>query len=68
MSSHWHYQLMVYDDGTFGIHEMYHMDDGDAWTENPSTVTGESVDDLKWSLKAMLDDIEKHGVVIYGKD
>jgi len=44
------------------------MDDGDAWTENPSTVTGESVDDLKWSLKAMLDDIEKHGVMLYGKD
>jgi hypothetical protein len=47
------------------IHEMFPLDDGDAWTENPVTVTGESVEDVKWSLMAMLHDIEKYGVKNY---
>lgn len=66
--NHWHYQLMKHPDGSYAIHEMYHMDDGDGWTENPVSVTGESIDDLRWSLKAMLNDIDKHGVRDYEQD
>jgi len=62
---HWHYQLMIHDDGTFAIHEYFHMDDGDGWTENPVSVTGESIEDLKKSLMLMLGDIDKHGVKDY---
>jgi len=65
MSNHWHYQLMRHPDGSYAIHEMYPLDDGDAWTENPVTVTGESIEDVKKSLMLMLGDIDKHGVKDY---
>ena len=65
MSSHWHYQLMKHGDGTVAIHEYFPLDDGDAWTENPVTVTGDDIDDLRRSLLLMLLDIEKHGVKEY---
>jgi len=70
MSNHWHYQLMRHQDNFgeeyYAIHEYFHMDDGDAWTENPVTVTGESIEDVKKSLMLMLGDIDKHGVKNYG--
>lgn len=63
MSSHWHYQLMKHPDGSYAIHEMYHFSDGCiTWTENPVTVTGESIEDVKKSLLLMLNDADKHGV------
>jgi len=68
--NHWHYQVMKHteDNGDvwYGIHEMYPLDSGPAWTQEPVTVEGESIKDLKWQLKAILNDIEKHGVIDYG--
>ncbi len=71
MSSYWNYQVMKHID-TFGedyyaVHELYHMEDGEGWTENPVEVTGESIEDLKKSLMLMLKDIDKHGVMDYDK-
>lgn len=66
--SSWHYQLMYHDsDGHYAMHEYFHLGDSDhtVWTSDPITLTGDSVEDIKWSLKAMLDDIEKHGVKDY---
>ena len=68
----WHYQLMRHtdDDGEpfFAIHEYYPSDDGSdalGWTESPVFVDGESVEEVKQVLQAMLEDIEKHGVKDY---
>ena len=67
--SNWHYQLMYHDsgEGYYAIHEYFPFMDSNetVWTSNPITVTGESVEDIKWCLKAMLDDIDKHGVKNY---
>jgi hypothetical protein len=72
--SHWHYQLMRHKlarpnevDGEYyyAIHELYEMDDGPAWTDEPIQVTGESVEDVQKALMLMLKDIEKHGVKDY---
>ena len=69
----WHYQLMYHkvdmksfvDGGYYAIHEYYPSEDGDGWTEQPIPVDGESVEEVKWVLQAMLADIEKHGVKDY---
>jgi len=67
--SHWHYQLMRHltSDGEtyYAIHEYYPMESGDAWTETPCQVDGESKSDIVWMLQAMLGDIDKHGVKDY---
>ena len=67
--SHWHYQLMKHTtpDGLhyYAVHEYYDLETGPAWTENPVTVDGESKSDVVWMLKAILGDIEKHGVKDY---
>lgn len=54
-------------DGYYAIHEYFHLGDSDenVWTSNPIAVTGDSIEDIKWSLKTMLEDIEKHGVKDY---
>lgn len=54
----------------YAVHEYYPselFDEGESagWTQNPVDVTGDSVEDVVWSLKAMLHDIEKHGVKDY---
>ena len=71
--SHWHYQLMYHkydkpqlgEEGYYAVHEYYDLETGPAWTENPVTVDGESKTDVVWMLKAILGDIEKHGVKDY---
>ena len=69
MANHWHFQLMRHTDDNgeeyFAIHEYYPDQDGDSWTEAPVDVTGDSVEEVKEVLQAMLDDIEKHGVKDY---
>lgn len=69
-NSTWHYQLMRHKNTMSGreyyaIHEYYHMEDEDGWSEAACYVDGDSVEDVKWVLKAMLEDIEKHGVKDY---
>jgi hypothetical protein len=64
----WHYQLMRHKsdyEEYYAIHEYHEMKDGQAWTMDPVEVIGESVNDVIWSLKAMLHDIQRHGVKDY---
>lgn len=70
----WHYQLMRHKlarpnpvDGEYyyAIHEYHEMKEGQAWSMDPVEVIGESVNDVIWSLKAMLHDIQRHGVKDY---
>jgi hypothetical protein len=65
---HWHFQLMRHPDGELAIHEMYPLEYGFAWTEEPVSVTGSTVEDVKWMLTAMLNDIDRHGIVEYTED
>ena len=82
--AHWHYQLMYHkydkpilgEDGYYAVHEYYPsmasidpwVDDGPGWTENPVTVDGNSVEDVKKMLLLILKDIDKHGVKDYESD
>ena len=65
----WHYQLMKHktEHGCefYAVHEYYELDTGPAWTENPVTVDGEDVDDVKRMLLCILKDIDIHGVKDY---
>ena len=67
--SKWHYQLMKRKfDGVdnYAIHEYYKLDHGDGWSNDPVSIDGESIEDVKKMLQMMLNDIEKHGVKDYG--
>ena len=65
----WHYQLMRHkkedSEDYYAVHEYYPMEEGDAWTEQPIPVDGESVEEVKNVLMMMLEDIHKHGVKDY---
>ena len=71
--SFWHYQLMYHkydepvldEEGYYAVHEYFEMDDGPGWTENPVTVDGNSIEDVKKMLLLILKDIDKHGVKQY---
>jgi hypothetical protein len=66
--SKWHYQLMKRNfDGVdnYAIHEYYQLDRGDGWSNDPVSIDGESIEDVKKMLQMMLNDIEKHGVKDY---
>ena len=63
--SKWHYQLMKRNfDGedNYAVHEYYVIDGCKSWTNDPVTIDGESVEDVKAMLQMILNDIEKHGV------
>jgi len=72
MSIHWHYQIMRHltDKGEtyYAMHEYYPLSEGDGWTKDPISIDGESLGDIVWMLKAMLNDIEKHGVKDYDNE
>jgi hypothetical protein len=53
------------EEGYYAVHEYYEMDDGPGWTENPVTVDGNSIKDVKKMLLLILKDIDKHGVKQY---
>jgi len=55
------------EEGYYGVHEYYEMEDGDGWTETPM-VTGNSIEDVKKALILMLKDIDKHGLKNYVND
>jgi hypothetical protein len=70
--ANWHYQVMRHTNEKgveyYAVHEYYPIDfpnEQDAWTEVPVSIDGETVEDIRWMLKAMLKDIETHGVVDY---
>ena len=67
----WNYQVMAHQDDDinepyYAIHEYYQ--DFDCYTENPVSIDADSVEGLKWILRTMLEDIEKHGIKEYKKD
>lgn len=61
----WHYQLMKHSDGSLAVHEYYTLGDVDGWTEEPVSIIGDDVDDVKGILQMILSDISKHGVKNY---
>jgi hypothetical protein len=70
--ANWHYQLMRNKDEEgneyYAMHEYYPIrfqGDVDAWTEVPVSIDGETIEDVRWMLKTMLNDLEKHGVIDY---
>ena len=67
--SSWHYQLMKhkteYGCDYYAVHEYYDLETGPAWTQNPITVDGENVDDVRRMLIDILKDLDKHGVKDY---
>ena len=62
----WHYQLMKHTETNgevwFGVHEFYERA---GYTLEPVRVQGQDIDDIKWMLKHVLEDIEKYGVKDY---
>lgn len=65
----WYYQVFKHNSNGevwYGIHEYFPS--VRSWTKEPVGPVGESIEDLKWQLKAMLADIDKHGVMEYSDD
>ena len=62
----WHYQLMKHTepDGEvwYGVHEFYGTN---SYTANPVPITGDDVNDVKWMLENVLEEIEMYGVKDY---
>ena len=50
----------------YAIHEYYQLDHGYSWSNDPVSIDGDSIEDVKKMLQMMLNDIEKHGVKDYG--
>jgi len=79
MAKGWHYQVMRHtathggqDYSYLAVHEYYPSElfgEGEeaGWTEEPVTVSGDDIDDIKWMLKAILNDIDKYGVKGYNE-
>lgn len=73
----WNYRLMRHSTpikGTdqveiwFGIHEIYGTSpEGIAYSEQPTNLVGENVEDIKWALEEMLKCLEKP-VLDYNED
>lgn len=65
---HWNHRVMRYQDGTLGIHEIYHMETQDQqekslpaylWSEYAVCVLGEDLDGLRKTLQRMLECLDK---------
>lgn len=66
----WHHQLMKHTDKESGevwyaVHEYFPSLGEGSYTLGPIRISGESVEDIKWQLKAILGDIDKYGVIEY---
>lgn len=65
----WHYQLMKHTspsgESYYAVHEIYNLNKTTSWTENPCEISGESVEDVLWTLNTMIKDIENYGVKTY---
>ena len=69
LMSKWHYQLMkrnIDGEDNYAVHEYYAIDGIFSWTNDPVTVDGESVEDVKKMLQMIINDIDKHGVKDFG--
>ena len=51
----WNHRVLRYEDGTFGIHEVYYNDDGEPWgfTESPAA-EGDNPEELIETLTRMV--------------
>ena len=49
----------------YAVHEYYVIDGCKSWTNDPVTIDGESVEDVKAMLQMIINDIDKHGVKEY---
>ena len=49
----------------YAVHEYYVIDGKFSWSNDPITIDGESVEDVKAMLQMIINDIEKHGVLDY---
>lgn len=49
----------------YSVHEVFYKEDGGiyGYTENPITILGETVEDVKSQLEMIMKDIEKHEVI-----
>ena len=49
----------------YAVHEVFYNDNGgiNGYTENPITILGETVEEVKSQLKMIMKDIEKHEVI-----
>ena len=62
--SSWNYRVIRTEDGDepwYAIHEVYYDDNHavDGYTLRPVTVSGNSIDDLRWTLEQMLKSLDK---------
>ena len=53
------------DEVWYSVHEVFYSEGGgiNGYTEDPITILGETVEDVKSQLKMMMKDIEKHEVI-----
>jgi hypothetical protein len=49
----------------YSVHEVFYNENGgiNGYTEDPISIVGETVEDVKSQLKMIMKDIEKHGVI-----
>ena len=49
----------------YAVNEYYVIDGKFSWSNDPITIDGESVEDVKAMLQMIINDIDKHGVKDY---
>ena len=64
----WNNRIVKHErDGTvyYSVHEVFYKEDGGiyGYTEDPITILGETVEDVKSQLEMIMTDIEKHEVI-----
>jgi hypothetical protein len=63
--SHWNFRIVksLHQHGgetLYSIHECYYADDGTiGWTENPVAVTGDTPEDIRWTLEKMAQALDR---------
>lgn len=68
----WNHRIIKTKDGEddwYQIHEVYYDDNGEinGYTERGTIVSGNSVEDIKWTLEKMLDSLNKE-IINQNKD
>jgi hypothetical protein len=68
----WHFQLMKHEvefgdfkEHYYSIHEFFEFDDGKTGWTDICQVDGESLEDVEWVLKKMLEDVQSRGIRDY---
>ena len=61
----WHYQLIKHTEPDGGVWYAVHENYSGSYTVEPVSIKSDDMDDIKWMLEHMREDIEKHGVKDY---